>query len=164
MGAIEIAAADLFHAAGAAAEEDADFVVRPVRLVDADFLAFALGQVDEFGGDGGAGGLFEERADASAQGAAGDVGAAVGVFDDGVIGAADFEGAFASSDVETGFAMQLAFEDQLADQFEFRLWGVSAHLYLLVVGDILFVVCNDGFEQVAESFVASGFVFAGYLE
>ncbi len=65
--------ADALHAAGSAAEEEADFVIGTIALVDADFLALALGEVDEFRGDGHAGGLLEQRADAAAQGTAGDV-------------------------------------------------------------------------------------------
>ncbi|MGC4048741.1 MAG: hypothetical protein QM757_04370 [Paludibaculum sp.] len=43
-------AGDTLHAAGVAAEEDADFVGRVVGLVDAYFLAAAAGEVDEIGG------------------------------------------------------------------------------------------------------------------
>ncbi len=115
----------------AATEEDADFVIGPVTLVDANLLAFALRDVDQLRGDGHASGLLEQRAQAAAKRAAGDVGPAVGVLYDRIIGAADFEGAFARSDVETGLAVHLAFENQLADQFEFCLCCMSAHGVLL---------------------------------
>jgi hypothetical protein len=77
--------------------------------VDAHFLAFALGQINQFAGDGEAHGLFEKRAQAAAQRTAGDVRDAESVFDDGIIGAADFERAFAGANVQTGLAVDLAF-------------------------------------------------------
>ena len=46
---------------------------------------------------------------------------------DRVIRAADLERAFARADVQTGLAVHLAFEDQLADQLQFRLCSMSAH-------------------------------------
>ncbi len=99
----------------------------------------------------------------AAQRAAGDVGAAVRILHDRVIGAADFERAFARADVQTGLAVHFAFEDQLADQFQFGLCGVRAHDSLFVVGALL-VIGDDGFEEIAEPFVAAGFVLAGDLQ
>ncbi len=51
--------------------------------------------------------LLEQRADAAAQRTAGNIRTAEGIFDDGVIGAADFERAFARADVQAGFAVQV---------------------------------------------------------
>jgi hypothetical protein len=40
----------------------------------------------------------------------------LGIFHNGVIGAADLEGTLTGADVESGDAMQFAFKDQFADQ------------------------------------------------
>ena len=158
MIAVDVATAHFLHAARAAAEQDADFVVRPVALVDANLLAFALRNKDQFGRYGRSGSLLEQRANPSAQSAAGDVGAAVGVLYYRVIRAADFQRAFARPDVQARFAVHLAFEDQLSDQLQFRLCSMGAH------AKSLFVISNNGFEQIAESFIAAGFVFARDLQ
>ena len=107
------------HAARIAAEQDADFVVRTVALVNADFLPFALRKIHQFGRNREAGRLLEQRPQPAAQRTAGDVGQAKRVLHDRIVGAADFERTFARADVQPGFASDLAFEDQLADQFQF---------------------------------------------
>ena len=84
--------------------------------MNADFLAFAFGQIHQFGGGGQAERVFEQRTDAAAQRTAGDVGQAEGVLDDRIIGAADFERALAGADVQAGFAVQVARQNQLAHQ------------------------------------------------
>jgi hypothetical protein len=84
--------------------------------MDADFLALTLRKIDEFGGDGEAGGLLEKGTDTAAEAAAGHVGTAEGILDDRIIGAADFERAFPRADVQAGFAVHDSFEDQFADE------------------------------------------------
>ena len=129
--------------------------------MDAHFLAFALRDEDQFGRHRHAGRLFEQRANASAQRAAGDIRTAVRILHDRIIRAADFERALARADVQTGLAVHLAFEDQLADQLQFRLCSVSAHCLILVP---LFVISDDGFEEIAEPFVAARFVLPRDLQ
>ena len=114
--AFERLAGDALHAAGIAAEQQADFVVGTVALVDADFLSFALRKVDQFGRHGQPGGLLQQRAELAAQRAARNVRPAEGVLDDGIIGAADFERAFAGADVQAGLAIQVAFENQFSNE------------------------------------------------
>jgi hypothetical protein len=109
------------HAARAAPEQQADFVVGPVALVNAHFLAFAPGKVHQLGGNGQAGG--------SARAASGSCRAAScparrdakRVFHHRIIGAADFERAFARAHVQAGFAGHFAFQNQLADEFQLGL-------------------------------------------
>ena len=62
-----------------------------------------------------------------AQGAARDVGQAEGVFYHRIVRAADFERAFAGADVQAGFAVQLADQDQFPDQLQLCLSGMCAH-------------------------------------
>ena len=150
--ALERLAGTAIHAARIAAEQEADLVVRTVALVNANFLALALRQVDQLGGNGQSARLFEQRAELAAQRTAGNIRAPERILDDGIVGAADFERAFARADVQSGFAVQLAFEDQLADQFQFGLRGMRTHAFLVVA---LFVVSDDGFEQISEPFVAA---------
>jgi len=124
------AASTFLRAARAAAEQDADFVVRPVALMNANFLALAFRNVDEFGGHGHAGGLFQQGPDTAAQRAAGHIGTPLCILDDGIIRTADFQRAFARADMEAALAKHFAFEDQLTDQLQFRLCCVSAHVTL----------------------------------
>ena len=61
--------------------------------------------------------MFEQRAQAAAQGTAGNIGAPEGILNDRIVGAADIERAFAGADVQTGLAEQFAFEDNLPMNF-----------------------------------------------
>ena len=131
-------AGDALHASGVAAEQQADVIVGPVALVDPHFLALAPRKIDQLRGHRRAGELLEQRADLAAQRTARDVRAAGGVLYDRVVRAADLERSFARADVQSGFAMQLAFEDQLANQFQFRLRGVRAHSSSRVVVGALY--------------------------
>jgi len=79
--------------------------------MDANFLSTAPGEIDEFFGRGQAVGMFEQASESAAEGRARDDGTAEGILDDGIIGAADFEGAFAGPNVQAGFAMQDGVED-----------------------------------------------------
>src|SRR5579884_3555928 len=160
-GGLERLAGSAFHAAGAASEQEADFVVGAVALMNANFLAASARQVHQLGRHCEAERLFQQRAQASAQGAAGNIGEPEGILDDGIVGPADLEGAFAGADMQAGAAFQLSFENQLSDQFQFGLFRVRTH----GVGQgVLFVVGDDGFKQFAEAFVAAGVVLARDLE
>ncbi len=150
---------DAIHAARAAPEQQTNFVVRPIALVNAHFLPFALGKIHQFGGHRQAGGLLQQRANLPPQRAARDVGQAEGVFHHRIIRAADFERALAGADVQSGLARQIAFQNQFSNQLQFRLRCVRTH-----VNRFLFVVCDDGFEQIAEAFVTAGIVFARHLQ
>ena len=57
----------------------------------------------------------------------GHIGTAEGILHHGIIGSADLERAFACAHVQAGLAVQFAFEDQLADEFQLGLRGVRAH-------------------------------------
>ena len=143
-----------------AAEQQANLVVRTVTLVYADLDALAPGKVSELGGNGVAGGLLQQGTQASTERTAGDVRTAKGVFDDRIVGAADFERAFAGANVEAGFAVQLGVDDQLAQKLQFSLRGMRTHgvfFQLLVIG-------HDGFEQITEALIALRVVLAGYLQ
>jgi hypothetical protein len=97
--ALDIIPAGFLHAARAAAEEETNFVIGTVALVNPYFLPLPFGKEDEFRRHGQAGGLLEQRPDTAAERTAGDVGTAEGILNDGVIGAADFERALACADV-----------------------------------------------------------------
>ena len=116
------------HAARTAPEQQANVVVRPVALVNADFLAFALRKIHQLGRNRQAGGLLQQRAKLPPQRAAGNIGQAEGVLHDRIIRAADFERAFAGADVQTGLAGDVSFENQFSDQLQFRLRCVRTHL------------------------------------
>jgi hypothetical protein len=157
-------ALDAVHAAGIAAEQEADGVVDAVALVDADFLAAAAGEVDHLLRGSKAEGVFEEGAEAAAEGGTGDDGASEGILDDGVIGAADFERAFAGADVEAGEADERGVEDEFASEANFGNVGRGAHGIPGGGASSLLVVGDDGFEEIAEAVVAAGLVAAGDLE
>jgi hypothetical protein len=84
--------------------------------MDANFLAFALGNVDEFRRNSHSRGLLKQGADTATQGAAGNVGASESVLYDGIIGAANFERALPRPDMEAGFAVESAFKNYFSQQ------------------------------------------------
>ena len=135
---VERFALHALHAPGIAAEQQADFVVGTVALVNAHFLALAARKVDQLAGHRQSAGLLEQRADLAAQRTARHVRPAEGILDHGIVGTADLERALAGADVQAGFAEHFAFENQLPDQFQLGLGGMCAHA-LLVVG-------HDGLE------------------
>jgi hypothetical protein len=59
--------------------------------------------------------------------------------------------------VQAGFAVQVAGENQFADQLQFRLRRVVGHMSLFVVGD-------DRLEQILKSLITTSVVFAGDLQ
>ena len=126
--------------------------------MDANFLPLAPRKVDQLGGNRQAAGLFQQRPQPAAQRAARHVGASEGVLDHRVVGAADFERSLAGADVQACLAVQIAFQNQLADELQFCLGCVRAH------ASSLFVVGHDGLEEVTEPLVASGVVLACHLE
>ena len=79
------------HAARIAAEQQADLVVRPVALVDADLLPFAFGQIHQFGRRSQSESVFEQRTNPAAQRAPRNIGKTEGILDYRIIGTADFE-------------------------------------------------------------------------
>src|SRR6478672_5446522 len=115
--------------------------------MNADFLAFPLREVDQLRRNRESAGLFEQRPELSAKGTPGNVRAAPGVFYDWIVRTADFKRAFPRADVQTGFAVQVAFQDELANQLQFGVRGVRTHVFSSVP---LFVVRHDGFEEIAE--------------
>ena len=74
-----------------ASEQQADFVVRPVALVNADFLAFALRKINQFVGHCHTGRLLQQRSQFASQRTAWNIGQSEGILNDGVVGAADFK-------------------------------------------------------------------------
>src|SRR5690349_7918156 len=95
--------------------------------MNAHFLPFAARKIDQLGRRGGARELLEQRTDLAAERASGNVRMSGSVFDYRIVGAADFERALAGANVQSGLTMQFALQNQLADQFQFRLRSVSAH-------------------------------------
>src|SRR5437762_5006117 len=83
--------------------------------------------MDPLGGYRQAQESLEKRAKFSAQRASRDVRLSERVFYNGIIGSADFERTLARADVQAGLAMQITFQDQLPDEFQFCLRAVSAH-------------------------------------
>jgi len=112
------------HAAGVAAEQEADFIAWFVGLVDAHFLAAAARQEDEIGRGDRARGVFEQRTEFAADGAAWDIWAAEGVFDDGVIGSTKVVRSFASSYMEAGRANHFAIQQEFPDEAKFGGGGM----------------------------------------
>ena len=130
---VEAFALHALHAAGIASEEQADFVVGAVALVNAHLLPLAAREVDQLAGHRQPAGLLEQRTDLAAQRTARHIRPAEGILDHGIVASADLQRALAGADVEAGFTEHFAFEDQLPDQFQLGLGGVCAHA-LLVVG------------------------------
>ncbi len=91
MIAVHEIAAGLFHAARAASKEKTNFIIRTVALMNTDFLSLPLRKEHQLSRDCHARCLFQQRPDASAKGTARHVRTAEGIFDDRIIGAADFE-------------------------------------------------------------------------
>ena len=79
------------------------------------FVPFVTRNVDHLGRDGDTRELLEQRTDLTAQRAARNIGTPGGVFDHGIIRAANFERPFARADMQPGFAMQFPFENQFSD-------------------------------------------------
>jgi hypothetical protein len=71
--------------------------------------------------------MFQQAAQPAAERRAGHDGTAEGVFNDRIVGAADFERAFAGADVEAGEADERSVDDQLAGEADFGDLGRRAH-------------------------------------
>src|SRR5690348_243226 len=91
----------------------------------------------------------------------------VGVLDNRVVRAANLERSLAGADMQPGLAMQLALQNQLADQFQFSLRSVRAHSssrVMIPVRQSSFVVRHNGLEQVPEAFIAAAVILARDLQ
>ncbi len=98
--------------------------------MDSHFLAAALRKKHQLRRRGHAERVLQQRAHLAAQRAARNIRQAEGVLDDRIIGAANFERAFAGSDVQAGFAVQVARQNQFPDELQFGLSSVCAHISL----------------------------------
>src|SRR5262245_7135448 len=123
---IDRIAAHALHAPGISAEKDADLVVRPVALMDADFLPAALREIDQLVRRETIG-LFEQRAEPSAQRAARDIGAPESILHNWVVGAANFERSFAGANMKTGLAREIGLKNKLSEKLQFGLCGMRTH-------------------------------------
>ncbi len=121
---IDMIARGSLHAARVASEQETDLVAGLVGLMDADFLAAAAGEEDEVRGRDRAGGVLEQRTDLAPDGTTRDVGAAEGILNNGVIGAAQVEGAFPGSDMESGLADHFAIKQEFSDEANFGAGGM----------------------------------------
>jgi hypothetical protein len=84
-------------------------------LVDADLLPLALREIDELAGNRQPEGLLEQRAHLAAQGTAWHVGTPESVLDHGIVRPADLQRTLARAHVQARFAVEFAFQNQLAD-------------------------------------------------
>ena len=79
----------------------------------------AARKIDHFFGRGEAEGMFQQAAQATAERGAGHDRTAEGVFDYRIIGAANFQRAFAGANVQAGETQERGIDDQFAGEADF---------------------------------------------